>query len=184
MLPIRQLYFTEFDKYISHLINLDEGSKLLRFGYRIKDEAIYNFVNAIKENYDSNILFGVEDASLNIVAIGHISIYKTNKVELAFSVLKEYQNRGYGNALINRCIEWCQNRNITEGMMVCLPQNKIIQHLARKNSIKIHNDYNEVTAKIEIPGMTVQSLFHEAFVDNLATFDHIMKMNAVILKGS
>ena len=80
-----------------------------------------------------------------------------------------------GDALMKRCIEWCQNRNIKGGCMVCLSTNTAIKKLAGKHGILI-NDGGETLADIRIPTATAGSVMHEVVESNLAKFDHLGKL--------
>lgn len=171
---IRKLYDWELNKYRDHLLALDAESRHLRFSYLVKDEAIENFITTIEKDISNHRIFVIENDDLEVVGVGHISLAGGN-TELAFSVLKEYQGNGYGDALMKRCLGWCQNRGISSGFMVCLQRNQVIKHLAAKNGLTIHSDCGESTANIELPNMTIESLSSEMFSSTLAAFDHFGK---------
>lgn len=179
MLPIRQLLAFEIDKYEKHLLSLSNNSKHLRFAYQIKDEAISKFIATLKSKIQDHTIFVIEDTDLNVIAAGHISL-EGDKMELAFSVLDDYQGHGYGSALMNRCIEWCRNRGITDGYMICLQTNDKMKALAKKHGLKLHSEYGETTADVELPSATPQTYFNEAFASSLAAFDHFNKTSIKI----
>lgn len=179
MLPIRRLPKHEYYKYTEHLLSLDSESKRLRFAYQIKDEAISKFADSLLDKSDKHTLFVIEDINLKIIGVGHISL-EGEKMELAFSVLHEYQGHGYGSALMERCIEWCRNRNIRDGYMVCLQTNDKMKNLAKKHGLKMKSEYGETTADVELPSATAETLFHEAYASNLAAFDHFNKASIKI----
>ena len=99
---VRKLLDYEYSKYREHLKKLDESSRHLRFGYMIKDESIDQLCDDIERDHEHHILFGIENRDLELVAVGHIAL--DDKMELAFSVLKEYQGQGMGSDLMKRCI--------------------------------------------------------------------------------
>jgi GNAT superfamily N-acetyltransferase len=170
---VRRVLPHEYAKYLQHLRNLDAESKILRFGYAIKDEVIDQVFQNIEKNRDMHVLFCVENADLEFVAVGHIVVGDT--MELAFSVLKEYQHQGLGSALMRRCIQWCRTHNILEGEMVCLSSNRTIKHLCNKYGISMVNDAGETMATIRLEPADAGTYISEAVNQNLGAFDWLSK---------
>ena len=171
---VYRLLPVEYSKYRAHLLALDEESRYRRFGYHINDAMINFLCDKFESNSEQHKLFVIENDDLEVVAAGHISL-EADELELAFSVLTEYQGQGMGSALMKRCIEWCQNRGIKGGCMVCLTSNTAIKKLAQKHGILI-NDGGETLADIKIPELTPASVMHEVVDSNLARFDHLGKL--------
>lgn len=164
----------EYHRYRTHLLALDSASRYTRFGTIIKDEVIEELCNRFEVNYKEHKIFVIEDEQLRVVAAGHISL-EGGETELAFSVLTECRQQGMGSSLMKRTIEWCQNRNIKGGCMVCLSTNTAIKKLASKHGLLI-NDGGETMANITIPEATVSSVLHEVVDSNMARADHIGKV--------
>ena len=164
----------EFHRYRTHLLALDDHSRYTRFGTIIKDEVIEQLCDRFETNHRQHKIFVIEDESLRVVAAGHIAL-EDNTTELAYSVLKEYRNQGMGSSLMARTIEWCQNRNIQGGCMVCLSSNVAIKKLAAKHGVLI-NAGGETLANITIPEATVTSVLHEVVDSNMARADHMGKV--------
>jgi len=173
MYTVRRLLVVEYPKYRTHLKALDEDSKLLRFGYRVSDEVIDRLCNDIEADTLHHILFCIENAQLEIVAVGHIAT--KGGMELAFSVFSEYRGQGMGNKLIKRCIQYCRTHGMLKGCMVCLSSNAIIKHLCIKNNIKIQTEYGETLADITLDHPDFTTYVGEATDSNLAIFDYITK---------
>jgi GNAT superfamily N-acetyltransferase len=171
---VYQLEVYEFDRYRTHLLSLDPESRYLRFGYHANDDAINKLCNQIDENAQRHRVFVIEDNNLKAIAAGHISL-EDGKIELAFSVLKQYQGKGMGSALMKRCIEWCQNRGIKGGCMVCLSHNTAVRKLAEKHGILI-NEGGETLADIKIPSVNPISIMNEVVDANLSKIDHLGKL--------
>ena len=164
----------DFDRYRTHLLALDKHSRYLRFGHHIQDEMIITLCDRFKANPKEHKLFVIENEDLEVIAAGHISL-EGGELELAFSVLKEYQGQGMGSSLMSRTVEWCQNRGIKGGCMVCLSTNVAIKKLAAKHGILINNS-GETLADIRIPDATSASVLHEVVGSNLSKFDHLGKL--------
>jgi len=163
--PVYQLPLAQYDRYQQHLLSLDEQSKYTRFGFFIKDDAVNELCDKFISNPEQHKIFVIEDQNLRVIAAGHIAL-ENNQTELAFSVLKEYRCQGLGSSLMQRCINWCQNRGIKNGYMVCLSTNIAIKKLASKHGVLI-NDHGETTAEIRIPEPNTSSVLHEVFNSSL-----------------
>ncbi len=170
----------EYSRYRKHLLALDEASRYTRFGYQVRDEMIDQLCTGFENNPKEHKIFVIENDDLDVVAVGHISL-QGGETELAFSVLKEYQNQGMGSSLMARTIEWCQNRNIKGGCMVCLSTNMAIKKLASKHGVLV-NDHGETLADIQIPDATATSVMHEVVESNMAKFDHLGKLQRKFAK--
>ena len=174
MHTIYRLPEKEFYRYKIHLLCLDEESRYMRFGYPIRSEQIKALAKRWQENADKNIVFAIENDDLEVVAVGHISL-EDRLAELAFSVFKEYQRQGMGDALMARCIEYCQNHGIKTGQMVCLNSNDAIKKLARRHNISVKTESGDASAEVEIPTPSAISIWGEAVKDQIANMDHLGK---------
>lgn len=164
----------EYHKYRTHLLALDSASRYTRFGYAASDYFINQFCDKIEKEPQNHKLFVIEDTNLTVVAVGHIAI-NPDDIELAFSVLQTHQRQGMGSSLMTRCLEWCQNRNIKTGSMVCLSSNTPIKKLAAKHGVLV-TEGPETIASIKIPGATPFSIMSEVMGENISAFDHITKL--------
>lgn len=171
---VYELDYHNYDRYRTHLLSLDPDSRYLRFGHKVTDDGINQLCDTFEENFGSHRVFVIENNDLEVIAAGHISLVD-RPVELAFSVLKQHQGRGMGSSLMGRVVEWCQNRGIKTGCMVCLRHNAAVKQLARKHGILI-TDGGEVMADVDIPSLTAVSILHEAAVNQIAKIDHLGKL--------
>ena len=170
----------EYNRYRKHLLSLDDESRYTRFGFMIKDETIEQLCDKFETNSKQHKIFVIENEDLEVVAAGHISL-EGGETELAFSVLKQYRNQGMGSSLMARTIEWCQNRNIKGGCMVCLSSNTAIKKLASKHGLLI-NEGGETLANIVIPEANMASVIHEVVDSNMARLDHVGKIQRKFAK--
>ena len=174
MYTIYKLPETEFDRYRAHLLMLDEESRYMRFGFHIKNDTINQLCEKWKLNADKHKIFAIEDDNLDIVGVAHISL-EDEVPELAFSVFKEHQGMGMGDALMKRAIEYCQNKGIKHGCMVCLGINDKIKGLARKNNVLVTTEAGDSQGEISIPDPTPVSYWKEYVGDSIAKIDHLGK---------
>lgn len=165
----------EYAKYCEHLKALDADSKHLRFANPLSNEVIDNLCDMWTADHEHNILFAIENSDLEFVAVAHIAIDETGSMELAFSVLKQYQAQGLGTHLMKRAIQWCRTHNFLHGSMVCLSTNAVIRHLCKKHGIHMTNDHGETLANIELDHPSLQTYWTEAADSNLAVMDYFGK---------
>jgi len=170
---VRRVLPHEYPKYRQHLKRLDRESQILRFGYPISEYVIDQLCDRFESNASKHVLFCVEDAELNFIGVGHVSL--EDGMELAFSVFKEYQGQGIGNALMVRAIHWCQTHGITNGCMVCLSSNLAIRRLCAKHGISMKNDHGETSAELRLPEAKVDTFIQEAIDSNAAVIDWVTK---------
>lgn len=171
---IYKLPRTDFHRYKAHLLGLDQESRYMRFGFHIKDEVINQLCDKWVLNPHKHKIFAIENDNLEIVGVAHVSL-EDDTPELAFSVWREFQHMGMGDALMKRAIEYCQNKGIKQGYMVCLPTNSKIKGLARKNGVLIHTVDGESEGDITIPNPTPISVWHEYIEDSIGKLDHLGK---------
>lgn len=170
---VRQVLPSEYSKYCDHLKRLDQESKILRFGAPVNDSLIDRLCQGIEQDWQNHVLFCIEDNDLDFVAMGHIAL--GDRMELAFSTLKEYQGQGRGGAVMQRCIQYCRAHNILSGHMMCLSRNSVIRHLCSKHGIIMHNESGETTADIELTEPDVNTYIQESIDNGLSTLDYMNK---------
>ena len=170
---VRRVLENEYPKYRKHLLALDADSRLLRFGFIVSEEVLNHLCDNFEEDHEHHILFCIENSNLEFIAIGHIST--KGEMELAFSVLKEHQAQGMGDALMRRCIQWCRTHGILKGCMVCLSHNGAIRHLCTKHGIHFHSSHGETEANIELDTPSIITYVSEATDSNLGAMDYVSK---------
>jgi GNAT superfamily N-acetyltransferase len=170
---VRRVLPHEYGKYRTHLKALDAESKILRFANPLSDYVIDQLCDGFEAHPDKHILFAVENERLEFIAIGHIAL--DGQMELAFSVLKEYQGQGLGDKLMSRCIQYCRTHNLLAGSMVCLATNSVIKHLCTKHGIHFHSEHGETLADIELDNPTPATFIDEATATNWGAFDYMAK---------
>jgi len=170
---VRRVQDNEYSKYRKHLISLDAASRHLRFGFTVNDDTLNKLCDSWEADHPHHILFCVENSNLEFVAVGHIAI--TDGMELAFSVLKETQGTGMGDALMKRCIQWCRVNNKLSGCMVCLSHNRAIRHLCTKHGIHFTSEHGESEANITLDSPNMTTYVSEVADSNIGAFDYLVK---------
>lgn len=175
---VRRVMPLEYFKYRAHLKGMDTASKTLRFGGLVNDEIIDKLCDSFEADTGHHVLFCIEDDDLNFIAIGHVATI--DGMELAFSVHKQYQGQGMGNALMCRCIQYCRITGILTGCMTCLAHNHVIKHLCIKHGVGIHTEYGETQATITLDQAGIDTFISEGIEGNLSMFDYVYKRSNII----
>jgi GNAT superfamily N-acetyltransferase len=170
---VRRVLPHEYPKYRSHLKLLGTESKVLRFGIPVSDQVIDTLCDKFETCSNQHVLFAIENDSLEFIAVGHIAL--EGEMELAFSVLEDYQRQGLGNLLMKRCIQYCRTHHILKGSMVCLTSNTRIKHLCKKYDITMENCSGETLAEIKLPIATPMTYVNEVAENNLGMADYLTK---------
>lgn len=170
---VRRVLQYEYPKYRKHLKALDTESRVLRFGFAVKDEAIDRLCDEFEKNPSQHVLFCVEDINLEFVGVGHIALQ--GEMELAFSVLKTHRNQGIGAALIQRAVRYCRTHGILKGQMVCLSTNTVIKKLCAKNGVKMTTDRSETYGTIELEPADFPTILEEQASAHAAATDFFIK---------
>ncbi len=173
MHTVRRVLPHEYSKYRKHLKSLDLESRILRFGFAIKDEVIDNLCDGFEKDPSQHVLFCVEDTDLKFIGVGHIAL--PGKMELAFSVLKEARNQGVGSAIMDRVVRYCRTKNLLKGQMVCLSSNTAIKRLCTKHGIKMINDHGETYGEIELEPASFSTVLQEQSASRAAVADYFIK---------
>lgn len=145
-------------EYGKHLKALPDEDKFSRFGYMPSDYIIDQLILRMVYNHTDNELWyaKIDD---EIVGWGHMAKASDTTWELALSIEKNHQRKGIGNKLIEEMIRWAKFNDINEVFMHCIEQNRVVQHLARKNNLTTRSrEPGERTAVIEVPNPTISEL--------------------------
>lgn len=170
---VRKVLSNEYHKYRAHLKALDAESRRLRFTSTVSDAIIDSLCDKIEADTEHHVLFAIENADLEFVAVGHVALFAN--MELAFSVLKEYQGQGMGSLLMERTIQYCRTQNVLKGEMLCLSSNAAMRHLCSKHGITMHSEHGETTADIELSSANALTYWREGLSANIGAIDYLSK---------
>lgn len=164
---------SEYRKYRTHLLALDDESRYLRFASSFNDSAINSLCDKFESSPELHILFAVENADLAFIGMGHIALGGT--MELAFSVLPSYQRQGIGNKLMTRVIQYCRTHGHLSGHMVCVPRNIAIKQLCINHKILLQSEFGETTGTVSLDSADASTYIAEAASASFATIDYLSK---------
>lgn len=145
---------TYADKIIDHLTRLNDEDRRMRFGVNLPDQRIQHYVNdSIKVG---DFLFAVFGNEGEIVAFLHMARDARDSFayELGLSVNLDDRKNGYASALFEKAVNFAKTLGAKRIYTYCLSENKAMQHLAKKNQLKIALEHGDVTGQLQLSDRT------------------------------
>jgi RimJ/RimL family protein N-acetyltransferase len=162
------------DDIAHHLLQLPADDRRLRFGQHIRDQAVRDYVNGI--DFESGRVFGVHAPDLALAGVGHLALDRAQQIaELGLSVDPACRGKGYGFALLQRAVLHAANLGYHILFMVCLAENQIMMHLARKAGLTLVVESGETDARLALDRGTHGGALKEAMADQFALVDCMLK---------
>lgn len=158
---IRRLWPMDQPAVLDHFLSLDRDIRHMRFGGGVGDGFLRDYADDVLKV--GSVIFGAfPDGELRAVGElrGLLDAWPV-RAEAAFSVERVWQDRGIGDALVTRVIAAAQNRSVNTLNMICLPENRKMQHLAMKHHAVLDLSVDEVEARLDPPWPTPSSLAEE-----------------------
>lgn len=165
---VRKLRPEELDEFEAHLLRLDADSRRMRFAHSVSDAFIKDYAAHVLDA--ETIVFGAFANDHHLHAAAELRKLRDTwepDAEAAFSVEREYQERGLGTQLMSRVIRSARNRKVQRLYMSCLAENQKMQAIARKHEAHLRFEYGEVVGEIVPEGSDYFSLLSEAVDDRV-----------------
>lgn len=160
---IRRLWPAEAGLFRSHFDRLDVHSRAMRFGGAVHDSFINAYVSTAM--HGNGMVYGAfVDGELR--GVGEIRFIATQypwQAEAAFSVEPDWQNRGLGDALLERIIAVARNRAVSGLDLWCRSSNVHIRKLAGKHGAALEFSGDEAHGRFTMPWPTPVSMIEEFF---------------------
>jgi RimJ/RimL family protein N-acetyltransferase len=185
---VKELGEHDRKRMLRHFLALDDSDRLLRFGTVLPDEQVHAYVARI--DFSRDIVFGVVSRVFQLVGVGHLafapkdaapvpagSTSKERVAELGVSVSSSARGKGIGSRLFERAAIHCRNSDIDTLYMQCLSSNKTMMHIAKKAGMEIKREYGEADAYLHLPPPNPASVLQEAFEEQFAAIDYVLKAN-------
>lgn len=158
---IRQLRKSDQLAITRHFLRLDEATLNMRFGGSVSQIFVRQYADRVLK-MDAVVFGAFFDQDLHGLAeLRRLPTSIPATAEAAFSVEREWQNRGVGKSLVKRTIAAAQNRGIKALHMMCLPENERMQHIAAKQSAVLNFDPAQTEATLQTPWPTPRSIAEE-----------------------
>jgi RimJ/RimL family protein N-acetyltransferase len=179
-IPVRELHAEHRDEILSHLLQLNDEDRRLRFGTQTPDEVIAHYVEQLDFNKDT--VFGIFDADLKLIGMAHLAYLpeskgQTRAAEFGVSVLPEGRAQGLGTALLQRSAVHARNTRIETLYVHCLASNKAMMHLAQKADMRVEYAYGDADAYLKLSPASPATIVEEAANEQWADLDYAIKSN-------
>jgi GNAT superfamily N-acetyltransferase len=178
--PIRSLGPRHRERIAAHLVELDERSRYLRFGYAASDAQIRRYVDTLEFEHDE--VFGIFNRRLELIALAHLahrdgdaSRGRAAASEFGVSVLPKGRRRGFGRRLFEHAMLHARNRHVGTMFIHALSENTAMLRLARSAGATIERDGSESEAWLKLPPDSIASHLDEMLGDRAAEFDYRLK---------
>lgn len=179
-IPVRELHAGHRNEILSHLLQLNQEDRHLRFGTQTPDEVIVHYVEHLDFNKDT--LFGIFNEDLKLVGMAHLAYLPESKdqgkaAEFGVSVLAEGRAQGLGAALLQRSAVHSRNTQIETLFVHCLTSNKAMMHLAQKAGMRVEYTHGDAEAYLKLLPASPATIVEEAANEQWADLDYAMKSN-------
>ncbi|NMM25891.1 MAG: GNAT family N-acetyltransferase [Glaciimonas sp.] len=185
---VKELSERDRHRILRHFLALDDHSRYLRFGMRLKDDLIAQYVDQL--NFSRDTIFGVYNSKFKLVGVGHLAFalrdsysdpvsttLKDRVAEFGVSVNASGRGLGVGSKLFVRAAIHCRNADVDTLYMHCLSSNQVMIHIAKKAGMEIHRDHGEADAYLKLLPASPGTVFKEAVEEQVASFDYALKAN-------
>ena len=169
---IREVSRAERPALLRHFLVLGPEDRRLRFGTRLSDHSVRQYVERI--DFVRDAVFAVSDDELRLLGIAHLA-RASDHAELGVSVLEDYRGRGVGGSLLERAHLHARNWGVHALFMHCLTENAAMMRLARRQQMEIIAEAGEADAWLKLPPADAASHFGAVFAQRVALFDHALK---------
>ncbi|MGV8897960.1 MAG: GNAT family N-acetyltransferase [Burkholderiaceae bacterium] len=188
--PVHVKELSERDRHriLRHFLALDDADRYLRFGMRLKDEMVTQYVDRL--DFARDTIFGVYNSKFKLVGVGHLAFaprdahpdsvsatLKERVAEFGVSVNAIGRGQGVGSKLFVRAAIHCRNADVDTLYMHCLSSNQVMIHIAKKAGMEIHRDHGEADAYLKLLPASPGTVFKEAMEEQVASFDYAFKAN-------
>ena len=151
-----------------HLLRLDGPDRRMRFCGRVSDQAISAYSQRI--DWSATFVLGcfIDNELRGMAELRVVQKNPGAAAELAITVERAFQNKGIGTTLVRKMLAIARNRYIARVYMICLLDNRHMQHVARKMEADLVFREGEVEANIWPAMPTYLSIVDEASIDGQA----------------
>jgi RimJ/RimL family protein N-acetyltransferase len=166
MRVFRKLLPYEIWRLREHLLRLTAADRRLRFFAGVNDDYIDTHCRRL-DALRAIVVGFFEDGVLRGAAELHLAGDFAGRAELAVTVESDWQGNHIGTELLGHAITVAENRGMRTIEMVCLIDNRRMQHVARKFTDRLDVVDGQAEAHLKVPYPTQLSLWQEATMDSM-----------------
>ena len=183
--PVRSLTSRHRSRVLTHLLQLDEHDRYLRFGFAASDAQIKHYSDAL--DFDRDELFGIFNRRLELIAIAHLAYAplaastdaaRPSTAEFGVSVSQRARGRGLGARLFDHAVLHARNRGIKTLFVQALSENTAMLKIARNAGATVLREGPESEAFLTLPPDNLGTQVGALVEDQAAEWDYTFKAQA------
>jgi RimJ/RimL family protein N-acetyltransferase len=181
-IPIRSLSERHRHRILSHLLELSDRDRYLRFGYVASGSQITHYVDQLDFGRDE--VLGVFNRRLRLQAMAHLAYLTTHdgklakQAEFGVSVAGWARSRGYGTRLFDLAVLHARNRGVQSLLVHALSENAAMLRIARNAGATVVREGGESEAVLRLPPETFGSHMEQLVEDGAAEINYRLKVQA------
>lgn len=183
MRVIRKIGPFETWRLKQHLLRLSPEERRLRFSGCVSDDFIIAHCDGIDwlravvvGHFEHGVLRGAAELQLETGAAG--------RAELAITIEADWQDHGVGTELLGHAITIAANRAMRSIYMICLIDNRRMQHLARKFTDRLIVVEDQAEANLVMQFPTLASMWQEAAADGFGFVTSLLEQLPLARSGA
>lgn len=180
----RKLWVADTAALKAHLLRLDPESRRMRFGTPVSDFFIKQYAENALGGHSIAHGYFVDGVLRGVAELRGFRGVAGGEAEAAFSVEKEFQNRGIGTELFGRTVLVARNRGISKLFVNFLSQNQRMQAIAKKFDAVLTFDSDGVLGKIDAPRANALTYWKEAMTDSEDFANSLLQSQARALRSA
>ena len=160
MALIKTLRYDDLPSIKSHFLSMDPDTLYSRFMCTVTPSYLDRYMAGF--DFEKDILLGIEDLEdFSLIGLAEIRPVNEHTAEVAFTVSKNKQKHGFGRELVKRAFLAAKNKGYTHVNLVCMPENKGMQHIAKLNGMTLEKIDGDVHGEISLPDPDIYSRSEE-----------------------
>lgn len=180
--PIRLLTPRHRERVLAHLLALEEGDRMMRFGHLATDEQIAGYVERM--DFARDELFGIFDCRVHLVALAHLAFSNDGlRAEFGVSVSASERGRGFGSRLFEHAVMHARNRGVDTLVIHVARENSAMLGIVRRAGADLQFDGSEAVAQLRLPADTLGSQIEALIGHSAAELDYQLKLHVLRLDG-
>ncbi|HEX3499984.1 MAG TPA: GNAT family N-acetyltransferase [Stellaceae bacterium] len=166
MRVFRKLLPYEIWRLREHLLRLSSADRRARFFAGVNDDYVDNHCRRL-DALRAIVIGFFEDGVLRGAAELHLAGDFDGRAELAITVEGDWQGHHIGTELLGHAITVAENRGMRTIEMVCLIDNRRMEHVARNFTDRLDIVDDQAEAHLKVPYPTQLSLWQEVAMDGM-----------------
>jgi GNAT superfamily N-acetyltransferase len=184
LISFRKLWVSDTAALKAHLLRLDPESRRMRFGTPVTDYFIDHYAQHALGSHSISHGYFVDGVLRGVAELRGFRGVVGGEAEAAFSVEKDFQNKGIGTELFGRTVLAARNRGISKLFVNFLSQNARMQAIAKKFDAVLTFDSDGVQGKIDAPRANALSVWKEALTDGQDIANSVLQTHSRALRSA